>query len=201
MFHNGTEATCQTKGKCSVCGYEYYGEHNIAVSNYVYIDEMRCGSYCATEGCDYLSEWSYHTGGTSDCQHKSICEICHSEYGSFGDHVTVAEWSADAESHWHECELCEGQRLDGADHADTDGDGKCDDCGYPMPSTDPGNENETDEKGEKDTDTDSSEEDQSGDGVQGGCASGCGSFMGGGFAAMLISTLAGAWLVIKKKEK
>ena len=87
MFHYGTEATCQTKGKCSVCGYEYYGEHDVAVPDYVYIDDMKCGYYCATEGCDYLSAWSYHTGGTSDCQHKAICEICHHEYGNFADHA------------------------------------------------------------------------------------------------------------------
>ena len=83
MFHYGNEASCQTKGVCSVCGYEYYGEHDVAVPNYVYIDDMKCGSYCATEGCDHLSEWSYHTGGVSDCQHKSVCEICHHEYGEF----------------------------------------------------------------------------------------------------------------------
>ena len=83
MFHYGTAATCQTKGACVVCGYEYYGEHDVAVPNYVYIDDMKCGSYCATEGCDHLSEWSYHTGGVSDCQHKAICEICHHEYGDF----------------------------------------------------------------------------------------------------------------------
>ena len=130
MFHYGSEATCQTKGKCSVCGYEYYGEHDVAAPNYVYIDDMKCGSYCATEGCDHLSEWSYHTGGTSDCQHKAICEICHHEYGKLGDHTPKAEWTTDATSHWHACKVCEGEKLDLAAHLDENSDGSCDVCGY-----------------------------------------------------------------------
>ena len=137
MFHYGSEATCQTKGVCSVCGYEYYGEHDVAVPNYVYIDDMKCGSYCATEGCDHLSEWSYHTGGTSDCQHKAICEICHHEYGNIGDHIPKAEWQNDADSHWHECTGCEGQQLEKAAHIDENGDNKCDTCDYAMPAHDP----------------------------------------------------------------
>ena len=133
MFHYGTEASCKTKGKCSVCGYEYYGEHDVAVPNYVYIDDMKCGSYCATEGCDYLAEWSYHTGGASDCQHKSVCEICHHEYGKLGDHVAKDEWVSDGESHWHKCKTCDGQQLEKAAHADENSDGKCDICEYQMP--------------------------------------------------------------------
>ena len=116
MFHYGTEATCQVKGKCSVCEYEYYGEHDVAVPNYVYIDDMRCGTYCATEGCDYLSEWSYHTGGTFDCQHKAVCEICHHEYGKLGEHFPEEEWASDGEYHWHECKNCDGEQLDKQSH-------------------------------------------------------------------------------------
>ena len=131
MFHYGTEATCQTKGVCSVCGYEYYGEHDVAVPDYVYIDDMKCGSYCATEGCDHLSEWSYHTGGTSDCQHKAICEICHHEYGNVGDHVPKAEWKSDADGHWHECAVC-GEAMEKESHSES-----CDICGYTKPEGDP----------------------------------------------------------------
>ena len=112
MPHWSHTATCVTKGKCGECDFEYYGAHDIAVSNYVYIDDMKCGSFCATEGCDYLSEWSYHTGGTSDCQHKSVCEICHEEYGALGEHIPEAEWVSDGTYHWHECKNCDGQQLD-----------------------------------------------------------------------------------------
>ena len=112
VFHWGGNATCHTAGTCGQCGAEYYAEHDIAIPNYVYIDDMKCGSFCATEGCDYLAQWSYHTGGTSDCQNKAICEICHSEYGKLGEHVAKAEWVSDGTYHWHECKNCDGQQLD-----------------------------------------------------------------------------------------
>ena len=218
-------ATCKEPGTCAKCGATYYYEdqHDIAVPNYVYIDDMKCGSYCATDGCDYLAEWGYHTGGTSDCQHKAICEICHHEYGNFApcaggtatctekakcatcgneygelipheysiengykgadghanacscgahetpvahtpdrseatetdpikctvcgyiitpatghvNHTPKAEWTTDADNHWHECTGCEGQRLEKAAHIDENGDNKCDTCDYAMPAHDP----------------------------------------------------------------
>ena len=141
--HIGT-ATCKEPGICSKCGANYYFEdaHDIAVPNYVYIDDMKCGSYCATEGCDYLAEWSYHTGGTSDCHSKAICEICHTEYGQtmqhfggtatctegakctacgeeYGDplgHEPSATWTIDGEYHYKECTRCSGQQLEKAAH-------------------------------------------------------------------------------------
>ncbi len=139
MFHYGSEATCQTKGKCSVCGYEYYGEHDVAVPDYVYIDDMKCGSYCATEGCDHLSEWSYHTGGTSDCQHKAICEICHHEYGKLGEHSLDTQYtSVSADGHAHKCTVDGCNEHDElVPHIDENCDGKCDTCGYDMPAHDP----------------------------------------------------------------
>ena len=133
VFHHGSEATCQTKGKCSACGYEYYGEHDVAVPEYFYLDDMKCVDYCATEGCDYVSDWNYHMGGVSDCQHKAICEICHHEYGKLGEHVAKAEWKTDENNHWHECKYCGGEQLEKSAHADANNDEKCDACGYDMP--------------------------------------------------------------------
>ena len=87
VYHYGdANATCLTPGHCSKCGAEYYESHDIAASNYVYLDDMKCVQYCATEGCDYVSNWNYHMGGTFDCQHKAICDICHHEYGDLDDH-------------------------------------------------------------------------------------------------------------------
>ena len=87
MFHYGGGATCQTKGACAVCGHEYYAEHDTDVPDYEYIDNLKCGTYCATEGCDYLSSWSYHTGGVATCTSKAICEICYEEYGEVLEHA------------------------------------------------------------------------------------------------------------------
>ena len=87
VYHYGDEnATCQTPGICIKCGAEYYAEHNIASPSYVYLDDMKCVHYCATEGCDYISDWNYHTGGIVDCQHRAVCDICHHEYGELGEH-------------------------------------------------------------------------------------------------------------------
>ena len=139
MFHYGSEATCQTKGKCSACGYEYYGEHDVAVPEYFYLDDMKCVDYCATEGCDYVSDWNYHMGGVSDCQHKSICEICHHEYGKLGEHSFSKEYtSVSADGHAHKCTVDGCNEHDElVPHIDDNGDNKCDICGYAMPAHDP----------------------------------------------------------------
>ena len=139
MPHWSHTATCVTMGKCGECDFEYYGAHDIAVSDYVYIDDMKCGSFCATEGCDYLSEWSYHTGGTSDCQHKSVCEICHHEYGKLGEHSLDTQYtSVSADGHAHKCTVDGCNEHDElVPHIDDNGDGKCDICDYAMPAHDP----------------------------------------------------------------
>ena len=202
VFHHGSEATCQTKGKCSACGYEYYGEHDVAVPNYVYIDDMKCGSYCATEGCDHLSEWSYHTGGTSDCQHKSICEICHHEYGKLGEHVAKAEWKTDENNHWHECKYCGGEQLEKAAHADTDNNGKCDTCEYQMSTTpdNPDNPNDTPDNPNNTPDNPNNTPDDPSDDKDG---LGTGAIIGiviGSVAVAGIGGFALFWFVIKKKS-
>lgn len=49
-------------------------------------------------------------------------------------HEYSANWSYDAYTHWRECS-CKESRADIGEHADTNGDGKCDVCGYVMPIT------------------------------------------------------------------
>ena len=36
-----------------------------------------------------------HSGGTADCQHKAVCDICKTEYRSLGDHSFTAETADD----------------------------------------------------------------------------------------------------------
>ena len=200
MFHYGSEATCQTKGVCSVCGYEYYGEHNVAVPDYVYIDDMKCGSYCATEGCDHLSEWSYHTGGTSDCQHKAICEICHHEYGKLGEHSLDMQYtSVSADGHAHKCTVDGCNEHDElVPHIDDNGDNKCDICGYAMPAHDPDTPDQPDNPDNPGTNppTDDPPSDDEG-------GLGTGAIVGivvGSVAVVGIGGFALFWFVIKKKS-
>ncbi len=79
--HWGGNATCQTQGTCTQCGAEYYADHDFSVPDYQYVDEMKCANFC--ENCDLWIDWSYHEGGVSTCQQKSVCDICHHEYGNF----------------------------------------------------------------------------------------------------------------------
>ena len=81
-YHWGGGATCQKSGICGVCGTEYYADHEF-VNIYAYQDDMICAVRCETEGCTATSgDWSYHEGGVSTCQQKSVCDICHHEYGN-----------------------------------------------------------------------------------------------------------------------
>jgi hypothetical protein len=212
VFHHGSEATCQTKGKCSACGYEYYGEHDVAVPEYFYLDDMKCVDYCATEGCDYVSDWNYHTGGVSDCQHKSVCEICRHEYGKLGEHVAKAEWKTDENNHWHECKYCGGEELEKAAHADTNNDEKCDACSYAMPKAeenDPSaptpdvpntNTDKPTDATDKPSDETESEKDDSTE-TEAPTDKGCGGCTSSAaLSALAIVAVVGSALVIKKKE-
>ncbi len=81
--HKGGTATCQTKGACALCGYEYYADHDFSVPDYQYVDDMKCANFC--ENCDVYSAWSYHEGGVATCKEKSVCDICHHEYGKLAE--------------------------------------------------------------------------------------------------------------------
>ena len=77
----------------------------------------------ATGPATYQAVYSLtaHTGGTADCQHKKVCEVCNTQYGGFGGHV-LTEVPADAPAclapghvaYWH-CAVC------GSDFADAAG--------------------------------------------------------------------------------
>ena len=129
--HTGGTATCQTKGECAKCGQLYLGYHDFSVPDYQYVNDMICANFC--EHCDLYADWSYHQGGTFDCTHKAVCEICHKEYGKLDEHKPVSEWSSDTNTHWHKCSVCGGEKLAEGAHADSDTNGKCDVCGADVP--------------------------------------------------------------------
>ncbi|MBP3309055.1 MAG: hypothetical protein J6L90_06410 [Clostridia bacterium] len=129
--HIGGTATCQTKGECAKCGQLYLGYHDFSNPDYQYVNDMICANFC--EHCDLYVDWSYHEGGTFDCTHRAVCEICHREYGKLDEHKPVAEWSSDTNTHWHKCSVCGGEKLAEGAHADSDTNGKCDTCGADVP--------------------------------------------------------------------
>ena len=289
--HWGGGATCQTQGTCTQCGAEYFADHDFSVPDYQYVDEMKCANFC--ENCNLWIDWSYHEGGVSDCQNKSVCEICNHEYGNFApcaggtatctnkakcatcgneygellphnyniengykgadghantcscgahetpiahtpdrdaatetdpikctvcgyiitpatghvNHTPKAEWTTDADNHWHECTGCEGQQLEKAAHIDDNGDNKCDICDYAMPAHDPDTPdqpdnpdtpeqpNNPDNPGTNPPTDDSPSDDEGGLGV--------GAIVAIVIGAVLVAGAGGScvyWFVIKKKK-
>ena len=189
VFHHGGNATCHTAGICSVCGAEYYEEHDFSAGNYVYRDEMTCVSTCGYEGCDATSDWNYHTGGVSDCQHKAICEICHHEYGDF---AACAGGKATCESKAI-CATCGNAYGELAAHVDQDSNGKCDVCGDSLTGEEP-DEPEQPDVPENPEQPEKSDKDSGGLGV--------GAIVGiavGGSVVVGVGVFALIWFAIKKK--
>ena len=103
--HAGGTATCKTKGECAICGAEYLADHDFSVPDYKYVDDMKCATYCAN--CDEISSWSYHEGGVSTCQQKSVCDICHHEYGKLADCAGGTATCTAKAKHYVQCDNCD----------------------------------------------------------------------------------------------
>ena len=99
---DGKAATCEEEGV-----KDYY---NCSVCGKNFTDET-----CATEIAD-LDAWKAGDG----------------KIAAKG-HVAATEWNSDENGHWHNCETC-GEKMNetAGVHADENGDGKCDVCGYEM---------------------------------------------------------------------
>lgn len=69
--------------------------------------------------CHEKSEKEHHHGGTSNCEHKAVCEVCGAEYGALDEHQ-YGEWKSETgnhEQHYHECSVCHHKEY--ADHSFT----------------------------------------------------------------------------------
>ena len=133
------EPTCSkvglTEGKrCSVCGEVLVAQEEIPTLDHVYASDCdeSCSSCSATR-----TPLAEHSGGKATCQAKARCEVCDAEYGELAQHSATTEWRTNETHHYHLCIYwTEGgscqERLDYAEHADTDSNGKCDICDYAM---------------------------------------------------------------------
>jgi len=189
VFHYGGNATCHTAGKCAACGAEYFAEHDFSVPNYQYVDDMKCANFC--ENCDLWIDWSYHEGGVSDCQHKSVCEICHHEYGKLGEH-SFGEWieeipattDATGTKAHKDCSICEK-------HFDTDGNEIADLTIAKLEN----NNNNTSGEGSSTSAPDDPSDDK--DGLSGGAIAG---IVVGCVAVAGIGGFSVVWFIVKKKS-
>lgn len=128
--HTGGTATCTAKAVCSVCG-ESYGElaAHVADSNYKYNGEGHW-TVCAT--CHTpMSNQEAHTGGTADCQHKAVCDVCGQPYGELdaSNHTGGIRWVQTAETHQAFYLCCGAAAGAEANHSWNDG-SVCTECGY-----------------------------------------------------------------------
>lgn len=128
--HTGGTATCTAKAVCSVCG-ESYGElaAHVADSTYKYNSEGHWTA-CATCGTP-MSNQEAHTGGTADCQHKAVCDVCGQPYGELdaSNHTGGIRWVQTAETHQAFYLCCGAAAGAEANHSWND-ESVCTECGY-----------------------------------------------------------------------
>ena len=128
--HTGGTATCTAKAVCSVCG-ESYGElaAHVADSTYKYNADGHWTA-CATCGTP-MSNQEAHTGGTADCQHKAVCDVCRQPYGELdaSKHTGGIRWVQTAETHQAFYLCCGAAAGAEANHSWNDG-SVCTECGY-----------------------------------------------------------------------
>lgn len=128
--HTGGTATCTAKAVCSVCG-ESYGElaAHVADSTYRYNADGHWTA-CATCGTP-MSNQEAHTGGTADCQHKAVCDVCGQPYGELdaSNHTGGIRWVQTAETHQAFYLCCGAAAGTEANHSWND-ESVCTECGY-----------------------------------------------------------------------
>ena len=128
--HTGGTATCTAKAVCSVCG-ESYGElaAHVADSNYGHNADGHW-TVCATCRTP-MSNQEAHTGGTADCQHKAVCDVCGQPYGELdaSNHTGGTRWVQTAETHQAFYLCCGAAAGAEANHSWNDG-SVCTECGY-----------------------------------------------------------------------
>ena len=128
--HTGGTATCTAQAVCSVCG-EAYGElaAHVADSNYKYNADGHWTA-CATCGTP-MSNQEAHTGGTADCQHPAVCDVCRQPYGELdaNTHTGGTRWVQTTETHQAFYLCCGAAASAEANHSWND-ESVCSECGY-----------------------------------------------------------------------
>ena len=213
---DGKAATCKEAGykdyyNCSVCGKNFTDE--TCATEIADLDAWKAGdgkldlvNHTATKVDSVAATCT--ANGVKEYYHCSVCdknfadETCATEITDLdawkaGDgkiaakgHVAATEWNSDENGHWHNCETC-GEKMNetAGVHADENGDGKCDVCGYEMGKEPSGSES-------KETPTES----PNGSGKEssdGGCFSGINGVVGLTTLAILA---AAAVILVKRKE-
>ena len=109
-WENDSDTQHRRSATCSLCGYSGYTYANHSFKN---------------------GSWSNY----SDAQHRRTrsCATCSTSDYEYADHTfTYGKWSSVNDTQHKRtktCSVCKASGEEYADHIDTNGDGKCDDCG------------------------------------------------------------------------
>ena len=109
-WENDSDTQHRRSATCSLCGYSGYTYANHSFKN---------------------GSWSNY----SDAQHRRTrsCATCSTSDYEYADHTfTYGKWSSASDTQHKRtrtCSVCTASSEEYADHIDTNGDGKCDDCG------------------------------------------------------------------------
>ena len=139
--HSGGVATCRQKARCADCGVSYgtLAGHNLATQVWGFIDGAGHAHMCLTEGCYYRGEVIPHrSSGPATADADEVCIDCGYviTLSENHTHTPVGTIQYDSSSHWQVCGC--GEILEKKDHIDSDGDNKCDGCGYSLTGGAPG---------------------------------------------------------------
>ncbi len=132
------EAYCRN---CGDSDYEY-ASHSMSYGSWSNSSSSQHSRTASCRTCGYSTtdygNHSYATGAWSkysDTQHRrsKTCSGCGASTYDYADHsYSYGSWTrADDTQHkrTRTCSVCKASSEEYADHVDTDGDGKCDDCG------------------------------------------------------------------------
>lgn len=119
--HEGGTANCTDKKVCTVCD-NAYGEVDSSVhksDEFVYVSNGDGTHTKKYKCCNAVAAEPENCSGEAAtvCGEKSVCEVCHTEYGEPLAHDWDTEWTTTETQHWHKCKRtgCEAKK-DEADH-------------------------------------------------------------------------------------
>ncbi|MBE7064566.1 MAG: hypothetical protein E7384_01965 [Ruminococcaceae bacterium] len=131
--HSGGKATCLTQAKCSACNVSYgkLAAHSLATDVWGFIDAAGHAHLCTVQGCPHRGDVIPHkSSGPATDDTDEVCIDCGYviTLALNHTHTAIEGYQYDNESHWQICGCLE--IMDKENHVDSDGDNKCDVCGY-----------------------------------------------------------------------
>lgn len=117
----------QHQVKCESCGYKTEWENHTGAYRYNADGHWTACATCGTP----MSNQEAHTGGTADCQHKAVCDVCRQPYGELdaSNHTGGIRWVQTAETHQAFYLCCGAAAGAEVNHSWNDG-SVCTECGY-----------------------------------------------------------------------